>query len=138
MTTFDLENGTMASAAVAPPPPAPPPPPPPPSHKPLVTIDGSHGEGGGQILRNAAALAVVTSTPLRVHSIRAGRQPRPGLRPQHLHGLELVAALSGFELQGGAVGSSEITLLPPPREEKKQMEGPATKKDKTIRVDPKS
>ena len=116
----------MASAAA-------PPPLPPSSSKKVVTIDGSHGEGGGQILRNAAALAVITGTPLRVHSIRAGRAPKPGLRPQHLHGLELVAAISGFELQGGVVGSSEITLMPP-REKKEK----GTETNKTIRVDTKT
>jgi len=123
----------MASAA-----PAPPPPPPP--QNPLVTIDGAHGEGGGQILRNAAALAAITRTPLRVHSIRAGRAPKPGLRPQHLHGLELVARLSGFELKGGFVGSSEITLTPPikGKEEKAEEKEEAGTATRTIRVDPKS
>ena len=134
----------MASAAAAAAAAAAPasPPPPPPTHPKMVTIDGSHGEGGGQILRNAAALAAITGTPLRVHSIRAGRAPRPGLRPQHLHGLRLVATLSGFELRGGFVGSSEIVLLPPKEEKKKKEQeekgGKATNRNRTIRVDTKS
>ena len=121
-----MASAAAAAAAAAPPPPTPE----------MVTIDGSHGEGGGQILRNAAALAAITGTPLRVHSIRAGRAPKPGLRPQHLGGLQLVAALSGFELRGGVVGSSEITLLPP-----KEGTAAATtsqNRNKTIRVDTKS
>lgn len=68
-------------------------------------------EGGGQILRNAAALAAVIGRPVRVCSIRAGRD-RPGLRPQHLAGLQMIEALSGGELLGGFVGSSCVALLP--------------------------
>ena len=49
----------------------------------LIVIDGSRGEGGGQILRTAVGLAAALGVPVRVTAIRAGRQ-RPGLRPQHL------------------------------------------------------
>ena len=72
---------------------------------------GSILEGGGQILRNAAALAAITGKPLRVSNIRAGRA-KPGLRPQHLAGIELVAKIAGAELAGGEVGSSCIVLKP--------------------------
>ena len=68
-------------------------------------------EGGGQILRNAAALAAITSTPIKVSKIRAGRS-KPGLRAQHLAGLQLVADLCQGRLEGGTIGSQEISLTP--------------------------
>ena len=54
----------------------------PPQTTPPVAIDGSAHEGGGQILRNAAALAACTGVAMRVLDVRKGRQPKPGLRPQ--------------------------------------------------------
>ena len=72
---------------------------------------GSILEGGGQILRNAAALAAITSTPIRVSKIRAGRS-KPGLRAQHLAGLQLVTDLCQGHLDGGTIGSQEISLTP--------------------------
>lgn len=72
---------------------------------------GSMLEGGGQILRNAAALAAITSTPIKVSKIRAGRS-KPGLRAQHLAGLQLVADLCQGNIEGGTIGSQEISLTP--------------------------
>ncbi len=75
----------------------------------MITIDGA--SGGGQILRNAIALAAVRGAPVRVTNIRAQR-PKPGLRPQHLLGLRAVAELCCGELQGAEIGSSEISFAP--------------------------
>ena len=73
-----------------------------------TTIDGSHGEGGGQILRNACTYAAILGTNVRITNIRAGRK-NPGLRPQHLVGLRLLEAASGGCLkEGNHVGSREI------------------------------
>ena len=77
-----------------------------------ITIDGSQHEGGGQIVRNAVALAAIAGVPIRVTAIRAGR-PKPGLRPQHVAGVRLVAALSARSaLAGCEVGSTELDFVP--------------------------
>ena len=60
----------------------------------MIHIDGAAGEGGGQVLRTALSLAVITGTPIVVDDIRAGRR-QPGLRPQHLAGV-LAAANRGL------------------------------------------
>lgn len=72
-------------------------------------LPGSLLEGGGQLLRNAAALAAITGTPIRVHRIRAGRA-KPGLAAQHVTGLQLIAAMCGGRLSGAEVGSSSIQM----------------------------
>jgi len=77
----------------------------------MVRIDGSHGEGGGQILRTALALAAITGEELVVEHIRANR-PKPGLRPQHLAGALAVAAITGGQVEGARVGSTELRLIP--------------------------
>ena len=62
-------------------------------------IDGSFGEGGGQLLRTACALAAITGAPLWLRNIRARRAP-PGLAPQHLTAVKAVAALCDARVEG--------------------------------------
>ncbi|NXC18532.1 RTCA cyclase, partial [Corythaeola cristata] len=76
-----------------------------------VEIDGGIMEGGGQILRVSTALSCLLGLPLRVRRIRAGRS-QPGLRPQHLSGLEIIRDLCEGKLEGGEIGSTEITFTP--------------------------
>ncbi len=78
-----------------------------------VDIDGSRGEGGGQILRTSLALSVITGRPLRMTRIRAGR-PKPGLQRQHLACVEAAARLCRAELTGGVIGSQAIDFVPGP------------------------
>lgn len=77
----------------------------------LLEIDGTHGEGGGQILRTALALAVVLRRGVRLRGIRA-RRPKPGLQPQHLTAVRALAAVSGAEVRGDAFDSTELTFVP--------------------------
>src|SRR4051812_13032718 len=77
----------------------------------LVTIDGSFGEGGGQILRTSLALSMLTGRPFRIDRIRANRD-KPGLRRQHLTGVNAAAAISGAKVGGAAVGSSSLYFAP--------------------------
>ncbi|MDG6928473.1 MAG: RNA 3'-terminal phosphate cyclase [Nitrososphaerota archaeon] len=76
-----------------------------------VTIDGSVGEGGGQMLRTALMLSVATGTPFEAHRIRAGR-PVPGLRPQHLSILEAFRDATGATVSGASIGSSRVGFRP--------------------------
>ncbi len=77
----------------------------------MIAIDGSHGEGGGQILRTALALAGLTRAPFRMFDIRRGR-PKPGLAPQHLAAVEAARKISGAEVAGAARGSTELHFSP--------------------------
>lgn len=74
-------------------------------------IDGSYGEGGGQLVRTAAALAALTGRPFRLRNIRA-RRPKPGLAPQHLTAVRAVATLCDAEVIGLEAGSKEFTFRP--------------------------
>ncbi|HMF33558.1 MAG TPA: RNA 3'-terminal phosphate cyclase [Candidatus Lokiarchaeia archaeon] len=75
----------------------------------MLEIDGSIG--GGSILRVGAGFAVLTQTPIHVFNIRKNRD-KPGLRTQHMVGLQAAADLSGGVLDGAEVGSTEITFQP--------------------------
>jgi RNA 3'-terminal phosphate cyclase (ATP) len=76
-----------------------------------VEIDGSIGEGGGQVLRASIAYAAVCGKTLRISNIRAKRD-NPGLRPQHLIAVKTVSTLCDGRVNGLEVGSREITLIP--------------------------
>jgi RNA 3'-terminal phosphate cyclase (ATP) len=80
-----------------------------------VRLDGSRGEGGGQILRTALTLALLTGRPFRMSKIRANRD-KPGLRPQHKTAVEAAAELGHAQVIGAAVGSRELTFRPAPYE----------------------
>lgn len=77
----------------------------------MSTIDGSFGEGGGQVLRSSLALSIITGRPVRFVKIRAGR-PRPGLARQHLTAVRAAAAISGARISGDEIGSTELTFEP--------------------------
>jgi len=76
-----------------------------------ATIDGSYGEGGGQILRTSLALAALTGRELEIFNIRA-RRSKPGLRPQHLQGVKAAAAICAAEVRGAEIGSQSVRFVP--------------------------
>lgn len=77
----------------------------------MIHIDGSAGEGGGQILRTALTLSLITGRPLHMTNIRASR-PRPGLRAQHLRCVRASAEISGGRCEKAARGATEIVFEP--------------------------
>jgi len=77
----------------------------------MIRIDGSQGEGGGQILRTAISLSAITGKPVEVIGIRAKR-PNPGLRPQHLTGIKIVADLFGANVENLKVGAEWVRFTP--------------------------
>lgn len=77
----------------------------------MIIIDGSEGEGGGQVLRYACALALLTGTPFTIENIRGGRE-KPGLMRQHVTAIEAACVIGGAECSGLAVGSNSISFRP--------------------------
>jgi RNA 3'-terminal phosphate cyclase (ATP) len=77
----------------------------------MLTIDGSHNEGGGQILRTALTLSLATRTPFRIDKIRAGRK-QPGLLRQHLAAVKAAAQIGKAEVQGDQINSQELVFTP--------------------------
>jgi RNA 3'-phosphate cyclase len=81
----------------------------------MIEIDGSYGEGGGQILRTSISLSALALKPVRVTNIRANR-PQPGLKKQHLGGIELTAKLVNARIEGLKIGSTEVVFQPRTRQ----------------------
>jgi RNA 3'-terminal phosphate cyclase (ATP) len=77
----------------------------------MITIDGSHGEGGGQIIRTSLALSLITGKPFRIYNVRARRE-KPGLQRQHLTAVRAAAAIGGAEVEGAGLGATAFTFHP--------------------------
>ncbi|NPD23310.1 RNA 3'-terminal phosphate cyclase [Corallococcus exiguus] len=77
----------------------------------MVRIDGSQGEGGGQVLRTALALSLVTGTPFEMVNVRAGRA-KPGLLRQHLTALKAAETVGAAEVTGAELGSKQLSFHP--------------------------
>ena len=77
----------------------------------MIHIDGSQGEGGGQVLRSALSLAVLTGKALCIDRIRA-RRPKPGLMAQHLQAVRAAAAVSEARVKGAEPGSTALEFEP--------------------------
>jgi len=82
----------------------------------MIQVDGSFGEGGGQLLRYSVALSAILGVPIKVFNIRAKRS-NPGLRPQHLTAVKLIALIVDAEVEGLKVGSMSLVFKPktPPK-----------------------
>ena len=77
----------------------------------VIQIDGAHGEGGGQIVRTAMALSVLTGRAFEIHSIRSGRA-KPGLKAQHLTALHALKQIAGVSTNPVKIGSQHLRFTP--------------------------
>lgn len=77
----------------------------------MILIDGSYGEGGGQVLRTSLSLSIIMKKPFKIFNIRKSR-PKPGLQPQHLACVKACAEISEAEVIGAELNSTEITFIP--------------------------
>ncbi len=77
----------------------------------MMIIDGSHGEGGGQILRTCLTLSAATGQPVRIERIRAGRR-KPGLMPQHLTAVRAAGRVCNAEVEGAKLNSQTLSFRP--------------------------
>ncbi len=77
----------------------------------MIKVDGSYGEGGGQILRTSIALSCITGEPVEIYNIRANR-PKPGLAMQHLKGIECAKKLTNADVEGLRLGSTRVVFKP--------------------------
>jgi RNA 3'-phosphate cyclase len=80
----------------------------------MIEIDGSFGEGGGQILRSALALSLLTGKAFKLYNIRARRKPKPGLQPQHLMSVRAAVTIGSAKITGDSIGSSVLNFEPGP------------------------
>jgi RNA 3'-terminal phosphate cyclase (ATP) len=79
----------------------------------MIELDGAVGEGGGQILRTALTLAMITGQAFRIRRIRANRS-KPGLMRQHLVAVQAASRICGAQVSGAAVGSQDLEFIPGP------------------------
>lgn len=77
----------------------------------MLEIDGSYGEGGGQIVRTALFLSTILNIPIQIRNIRVKRE-KPGLKRQHLHIVRLLKELASARVEGDELGSLELTYIP--------------------------
>jgi RNA 3'-terminal phosphate cyclase (ATP) len=77
----------------------------------MIVMDGSHGEGGGQVLRTSLSLSALLGKPVRIENIRVKR-PNPGLQAQHLTGVRALAQVCRAKLEGADLGSPTLTFTP--------------------------
>lgn len=77
----------------------------------MIEIDGSYGEGGGQVLRTALSLSTLTGRGVHIHDVRANRST-PGLAPQHLTGVRALAGICDAEVAGDTLRSTDVTFQP--------------------------
>ncbi|HEU4776782.1 MAG TPA: RNA 3'-terminal phosphate cyclase, partial [Telluria sp.] len=77
----------------------------------MIELDGATGEGGGQVLRTALTLSMITGQPFRIMNIRANRS-KPGLLRQHLVAVQAAAAVCDAAVTGGELGSRALTFMP--------------------------
>ncbi len=77
----------------------------------MISIDGSHGEGGGQIIRTSLTLAAITQKPVSISNIRAGRSP-PGLKMQHITAAKAVRSICRGTLENADLGSTSLVFNP--------------------------
>ncbi|MEZ4528753.1 MAG: RNA 3'-terminal phosphate cyclase, partial [Desulfobacterales bacterium] len=77
----------------------------------MISIDGSFGEGGGQILRTSLALSLLTGKAFEIRNIRSGRK-KPGLMHQHLTALKAAQKIGNADVRGGQLGSGTVIFVP--------------------------
>ena len=77
----------------------------------MLKIDGSFGEGGGQILRSTISLSVLLQKPVEIYNIRSNR-PKSGLRAQHIHTIKILADIFNAKVENLILGSQFLRFIP--------------------------